>query len=110
MEFSIIAYAVFVMSRTLTDVLVERERLLARCGRERDAVAGVFQSLTKPAAVFDGVAGVGRFLARYPVVAAGIAAALAVSRGRSIVKLAIRGAGLWRIALRARDFMRLFYR
>jgi hypothetical protein len=98
------------MSRTLTDVLVERERLLARCNREREAVAIAYQSLTTPAVGLDRVVAAGRFIVRHPVAAAAITAMLAVLRGRSLFKLAVRGIGLWQFVLRARSFIQLLNR
>ena len=41
------------MSRTLTDVLVKRERLLAQCAQQRDALAVACRGLVGPAVVVD---------------------------------------------------------
>lgn len=98
------------MSRTLTDVLVERERLLARCGQQRVAVADAFRGLAAPAAVVDRVVCGGRYLARHPIAVAVIVAAAMVMRGRSLVGIAARGIGLWRLAQRFRALARLFLR
>jgi len=98
------------MSRTLTDVLVERERLLARCAVQRDAVSAACHALAGPAAVFDRLAAGGRFVARHPVAVAGAVATLIALRGRSVLKLAMRGIAFWRLASRARIFMQFLGR
>lgn len=98
------------MSRTLIDVLVERERLLARCARQRDAVAAACEALSGPAAVVDRLAAGGRFVARHPLALAGALATLMALRGRSVLKLAMRGVAFWRLASRARIFMQFLGR
>lgn len=98
------------MSRTLTDVLVERERLRIRCNQQRSAVADGFRALAGPAAVLDRIAAGGRYLARHPIAVGGIVAAAMMMRGRSLMGLAARSIGLWKLAQRLRVLVRLFGR
>jgi len=99
-----------IMSRTLTDVLVERERLLARGAQQRVAVASAVHGLSGSVAILDRVAAGGRFLARHPLGVAGGMGLVIALRGRSMLKLALRGISLFRLALRARTFMQLVRR
>ena len=98
------------MSRTLTDVLVERERLLARCEQQRVAVADACRGLVGPAQFLDRICAGGRYLARHPLAVVGIVAAAVVLRGRSLLSLAIRGIGLWRLLHRFRTLARSLQR
>jgi hypothetical protein len=98
------------MSRTLTDVLVERERLLARCEQQRTAVADASRGLAPVTAMVDSITAAGRYLARHPVAVAGIVATAMVLRGRSLLGLAVRGIGLWRLAQRIRAVARMLQR
>lgn len=98
------------MSRTLTDVLVERERLLGRCEQQRIAVADACRGLVGPANLLDRIGAGGRYLARHPVAVVGVVVAAMVLRGRSVFSLAVRGIGLWRLAQRFRVLARLFRR
>ncbi len=98
------------MSRTLTDILVERERLLARCAQQRAAVSTACRALAGPAAVLDRVAAGGRFLMRHPLAVAGVIGTVVALRGRSVLRLALRGVAFWRLARRARFFMQFFQR
>ncbi len=98
------------MSRTLTDVLVERERLLARGAQQRIAIADACRGLAGPAAVLDRIGAGGRYLARHPVIVMGVVFAAMVLRGRSLLGLAARGIGLWRLAQRFRALARLLQR
>jgi hypothetical protein len=98
------------MSRTLTDVLVERERLLARGAQQRLAIANACRGLAGPAAVLDRIGAGGRYLVRHPGIVAGVVLAAMALRGRSLVGLVARGIGLWRLAQRFRAFARLLQR
>ena len=90
------------MDRALTEVLVRRERLLARAERERTAIASTYRRLAAPAAAIDRIVAIGWFLRSHPVAVAGGVAGIMVLRARSVGKLAARGLGLWRLLRRAR--------
>lgn len=94
--------------RTLTEVLVERERLIARCASERDAVASAAAGLAGAAAVADRLVAGGRFMARHPLAIAAAIGVAAALRGRSLVRFALRAVGVWRLAMRARGLLRYF--
>ncbi len=84
------------MDRELTKVLVERERIRARIERERSTVATHYRALERPAVYVDHVLEGVRFLRVHPLAVGGAVAAIAVLRTRSLVRLAIRGIGVWR--------------
>lgn len=96
------------MSRTLTDILVERERLLARCAQQRIAVAAACDGLAGPAAVVDRIAALGRSVARHPLAVVAVMASVVALRGRSLIRLSVRSIGLWRLVLRLRSLVQLF--
>lgn len=98
------------MNRTLTHVLVERERLLASCAQQRDAVATSCRALAGPAAVLDRVVSGGRYLVGHPIAVAGTIGILVALRGRSLLNLAMRGIGLWRVVRRVRSLMQFVRR
>lgn len=81
----------------LTQVLVERERLLARSAQQRAALAQACAGLTGPAAVIDRAVDACRFLRAHPLGLGVLLAVVVVSRGRSVLSLALRGVSLWRL-------------
>ena len=95
------------MDRVLTKVLVERERLLARCALERNAIAGAYRNLSAPAAVIDRVVEAGRFLRAHPLAIGGLVAGVVVLRARSVLGLAARSVGIWRMLRRLRTAARM---
>jgi hypothetical protein len=99
-----------IMSRTLTQVLVERERLRAQAAQQRAAMAAAWHGLAGPAALIDRVAAGGRYLRRHPLALAALAGAAILLRGRPLMGAVARGVGLWRMARRIRTVMHLFGR
>ena len=81
---------------TMSDIVREREQLLARCDRQREyvgALAGQFAGTLK---IANGAVAAVKYLRSHPVLLGVIAAALATSRGRGMVKWARRGFLAWR--------------
>ena len=95
------------MSRqSLNRVLVGRERLRARIDAQRRDVDRYLAGLEGAAAFVDRVRQAGRFIRSHPgLVAAATAGAFAL-RTRSMLGLAVRTAGLWRLARRAQSLLR----
>jgi hypothetical protein len=98
------------MDRMLTKVLVERERLLARAERERADLAVACRGLSAPAAVVDRIIDAGRFLRAHPLATGGLAAGIVVLRTRSVLGLATRALGAWRLLRRLRTVAHLLGR
>ena len=81
---------------TMSDIVREREQLLARCDTQRQyvaALAGQFSGTLKIADT--AIAGV-RYLRRHPVILSAFVAVLTASRGRGMLKWAQRGFLAWR--------------
>lgn len=97
----------YAMSRTLTDILVERERLVARCAQQRIVFASASRGLARPAATVDQALMAGRWLLRHPVAVAVVAVSLVVLRGRSVLGLAARGLAVWRLLSRVLALARM---
>jgi hypothetical protein len=95
------------MDRSLTRVLVERERLLARTDQQRLAIANACSGLGKPAALIDSALGCGRFVRGHPAALAAIVGSIIVLRARSILGIVTRGIGMWRLLRRLRSTLRL---
>jgi hypothetical protein len=94
------------MERSLTRVLVQRERLRSRIEGQRQDVARYGQGLAAPAAIADRVVEAGRFVRAHPVVVLAAGIAIFVLRGRTMLGLATRGFAVWRLARRAQAFLR----
>ncbi|MGH8666233.1 MAG: YqjK family protein [Burkholderiales bacterium] len=94
------------MARSLTRVLVERERLRGRIEGQRREVARYGEGLARPAAIIDRVIQAGRFLRAHPLVVAAAGVAVFALRGRTMLGLATRGFAVWRLARRARALLR----
>ncbi len=93
------------MPQSLTQVLLERERLCARIAAQRGDVRRYASGLAGPAAVVDGVCGAVRYVRAHPqVLVAGLAVAF-VLRARTMVGLAVRVLGIWRLARRAQALL-----
>ena len=81
---------------TLIDIMVKRERLLARCDAQRDDLAVLAQQLQDPLQVADRVVGGVQYLRRHPLVV-GVAVVLAaVIERRHLWKWGQRGFFVWR--------------
>jgi hypothetical protein len=90
----------------LTDVLLARERLLARIGNQRTEVAYYGTGLEKPLRLVDNMREVGRFLRAHPAVLAAAGGVAILLRGRALLGLGVRAYGIWRLAQRARVLLR----
>jgi len=98
------------MKRTLTEVLVARERLLVRNEQQRAVIHRACMGLAGPAAMIDRAADCGRYLRAHPAALAGLIGTLLLLRGRSVLSIATRGLAFWRLGRRVRSLMRLFER
>lgn len=92
--------------QSLTRVLVERERLRARIDTQRHDIDRYVAGLEGPAAVIDRLRQAGRFVRSHPRVMAAAVAGAFVLRTRSMLGLAVRAAGVWRLARRAQTLLR----
>jgi hypothetical protein len=82
----------------MLEIARRRERLVARAGAQRAAIAGTFQELETPIAMGDRALEVVRFLRSHPVLAAAaVMAATVVLRSRVAVSLAGRALAVWRL-------------
>lgn len=82
----------------LLEITRRRERLIARAGAQRAAIAGTIQELETPIAMGDRALDVVRFLRSHPVLAAtAVMAATVVLRSRVAVSLAGRALAVWRL-------------
>jgi hypothetical protein len=81
---------------TMSDIVREREQLLARCDRQREYVAALTGQFSGTLKVADtAIAGV-KYLRRHPVMFSVIVAVLTAARGRGMLKWAQRGFLAWR--------------
>ena len=94
------------MQRSLTRVLIERERLRGRIEGQRREVARYGEALARPASIVDRVIQGGRFLRAHPLVVVAAGAAVFALRGRAMLGLATRGFAVWRLARRAQALLR----
>ena len=81
---------------TLIDIMVKRERLLARCAAQRNDVAALAQRWQGPLRVADHVLGAVQYVRGNPVVAGVAAALLVVIERRHLWKWGQRGYVVWR--------------
>jgi hypothetical protein len=80
----------------MSDIVREREQLLARCDRQREYVGALAGRFAGPLKIADGaIAGV-KYLRSHPLLLGVITAAVAASHGRGMVKWARRGFLAWR--------------
>ena len=86
------------MSRgdTLIDIMVKRERLLARCSAQRDDLAAIAQQWQGPLQVADRVVAAVQYLRRHPLVLGAAVAMAAVIERRHLWKWGQRGFVAWR--------------
>lgn len=78
------------------DIMLQRERLLARCASQREELAVLVRQLNGPLKVADhGVAGL-RYLRAHPMLLAVATALLAAVRPRGALKWVQRGFVAWR--------------
>ena len=89
-----------------TEVLLARERLLAQIGSQRVAVARYATGLERPLRLVDSLREVAQFLRAHPVVLAAAGGIAVLLRGRALLGLGVRAYGVWRLAQRARIFLR----
>jgi hypothetical protein len=94
------------MARSLTRVLVARERLHGRIEDQRRTLTHYTRGLERPAGIVDRVLRAGRFVRAHPGVLLAPAAAAFLLRGRSALGLAARGLAVWRFARRAQALLR----
>ena len=90
----------------IIDLMLKRERLLALCDAQRDALATLTQPLEGPLQVADRALAGARYLRDRPLVLAAAVAGLAVVQRRGLWKWAKRGFVVWRAyrALGRSDF------
>ena len=82
----------------LIEIAGRRERLIARAGAQRAAIAGTVHELEAPAAIADRALGVARFLRLHPLLtAAAVAAAAMALRRPRVLLLAGRAVAVWRL-------------
>lgn len=98
------------MDSTLTEALLKRERLLARIDQQRMGIQAASAGLARPAAVIDRMLDGARFLRSHPLVVASLALAVLALRARSLVGIAARGIGIWRLVRRVQRLTRYFGR
>jgi len=80
------------------EIARRRERLIARAGAHRAAIAGTFYELQEPAAIADHALRVVRFLRAHPLLtAAGVAVAVVALRRPGVLSLAGRALAIWRL-------------
>ena len=83
---------------SLIEIARRRERLIARAGAQRAAIAGTYHELEAPAAIADRALGVARFLRLHPLLtAAAVAAAAVALRRPGVLSLAGRAVAIWRL-------------
>ena len=80
----------------MIEIARRKERLIARCAAQREAVAGVFRELRQPIAIADRALAVVRFLRAHPVLVVVAVAAVVAFRRHSLLALAARGLAAWR--------------
>ncbi len=90
------------MDAALTRIRLQREQILARVGAQRAAVATSFAGLATPISLVDHALGAARYLRAHPVALAVLVAAVVALRTRSILGLAARGLGVWRLVRQVR--------
>jgi len=76
---------------SLIEIARRRERLIARAGAQRAAIAGTVHELEAPAAVADRALGVARFLRLHPLLTA------VALRRPGVLSLAGRAVAIWRL-------------
>jgi len=81
---------------TLIDIMVKRERLLARCAGQRNDVAVLAEQWQGPLRVADHVLGAVQYVRGHPVVVGVAAALLVVIERRNLWKWGQRGYVVWR--------------
>jgi hypothetical protein len=81
----------------LVEIARHKERLIARCAAQRDAVAGVFRDLERPIAVADRALGIARFFRAHPILVFAAVAAIVALRRRGSMSLIARGLAAWRM-------------
>jgi len=96
------------MDTALSKTLRERERILARIGRQRADVVLAIHGLATPIAVLDRATVVARYLRARPALVGIAVAVLVALRTRSATGLLARGFGLWRVASRLRALVRRY--
>lgn len=78
------------------EILLKRERLLARCAAQRDELAALTQRLDGPLKVADrGIAGV-QYLREHPLLLGALVAVGTLAQRRGLLKWAQRGFVAWR--------------
>ena len=83
---------------SLIEIARRRERLVARAGAQRAAIAGTFHELEEPAAIADRALGVARFMRAHPLLTAAVFAVAAVALRRPrVLSLAGRAVAVWRL-------------
>jgi hypothetical protein len=83
---------------SLLEIARRRERLIARAGAQRVAIAGIVRDVEAPAAIADRALAVARFLRLHPVLsAAAVAAAAAALQRPRVLLLAGRALAVWRL-------------
>jgi hypothetical protein len=80
----------------MSEIVREREQLLARCDRQREYLGALTVQFAGPLKIADGALTGVKYVRSHPVLLGVITAALAVSRGRGMVKWARRGFLAWR--------------
>jgi len=93
-------------ARRLTEILVARERLLARVADQRGLVARHSAGLAPALNLIDCTLGAIRYVRRHPATTTAAALTVVLLRGRMLFRLGLRTFGIWRLVQRARVFLR----
>ena len=90
------------MSDALTEVLLRRERLLARIVHQRESVEAAIAGLSGPVALIDRVLNAGHFLRAHPAAVTLVVAVVVALRGRGLLRMVSRGLGAWSLLRQVR--------
>lgn len=81
----------------LLEIARRKERLIVRCGVQRESIAATFRALQRPMSIVDRALLAARFLRAHPVLMVGVVAAVVAIRRRSVpLALAARTLVIWR--------------
>jgi len=94
------------VNRRIHELLLRRERILARVADQREDLGAAVAALERPAAAIDRVADGVRWLKARPAVIAALVAAVVILRRRGILTMVGRSLGLWRLARSVQGLVR----
>jgi hypothetical protein len=81
----------------LIELARRKERLIARCALQREAVAAAFVELRTPIALVDRAVAGARFIRAHPGLVAAVVAAVVAFRRRNLLGILGRGVAAWRM-------------